>query len=196
MEPLDVADLVHQTLERYPVPSSIEVELDLPDRLPPAYADPRHVVQVLGNLVTNACQAMVEIKHRSTTLVKPNPRSTTLVEIKHRSTDQAGPNEGVPAQPHAGKLTLSARKQGDMIAIRVKDTGTGIPAENLSKVFEPLYTTKLKGIGLGLAVSQKLIEANGGSIEVQSEMGKGSIFTIYLPGVRPQERSNVGAESD
>ena len=68
-----------------------------------------------------------------------------------------------------------------MIAIAVQDTGVGIPPENMGKLFEPLFTTKTKGIGLGLAVSQKLTEANGGHIEAQSQPGKGSTFTVYLP---------------
>jgi signal transduction histidine kinase len=63
----------------------------------------------------------------------------------------------------------------------VKDTGTGITPENMQKLFEPLFTTKTKGIGLGLALSKKLVEDNGGRIEVESEPGKGSTFTIYLP---------------
>jgi signal transduction histidine kinase len=57
----------------------------------------------------------------------------------------------------------------------------GIPPENMKKIFEPLFTTKTKGIGLGLAVSRKLTEANGGRIEAGSEAGKGSTFTVYLP---------------
>ena len=68
-----------------------------------------------------------------------------------------------------------------MIKINIQDTGVGIPPENMKKLFEPLFTTKTKGIGLGLAVSQKLTEANRGRIEVQSEPGKGSIFTVFLP---------------
>ena len=68
-----------------------------------------------------------------------------------------------------------------MICISVQDTGTGIPPEHIEKLFEPLFTTKTKGIGLGLAVSKKLVEANDGRIEVQSEPGKGSTFTIYIP---------------
>ena len=59
-----------------------------------------------------------------------------------------------------------------MLAIAVKDTGTGITPENMEKLFEPLFTTKAKGIGLGLAVSKKLAEANGGRIEVESEPGR------------------------
>jgi signal transduction histidine kinase len=57
----------------------------------------------------------------------------------------------------------------------------GIPPENMGKLFEPLFTTKTKGIGLGLAVSKKLTEANGGCIEVNSEAGVGSTFTVWLP---------------
>ena len=68
-----------------------------------------------------------------------------------------------------------------MIVIAVHDTGMGIPPENLGKLFEPLFTTKTKGIGLGLAVSQVLIEANDGRIEARSMPGKGSTFLVYLP---------------
>jgi signal transduction histidine kinase len=68
-----------------------------------------------------------------------------------------------------------------MVAITVKDTGIGIPAKNISKLFEPLFSTKITGIGLGLPVSKKLAEANGGRIEVESEVGKGSTFTLILP---------------
>jgi signal transduction histidine kinase len=88
------------------------------------------------------------------------------------------------AMSNGGNLTISAAAQDDFIAISVKDTGVGIPPENMKKLFEPLFTTKAKSIGLGLALSQKLIDANGGKIEVESETGKGSTFTVYLP-VKP-----------
>jgi signal transduction histidine kinase len=85
------------------------------------------------------------------------------------------------AMPAGGELTLSAAQKGGEIVIAVKDSGVGIPPENMSKLFEPLFTTKAKGIGLGLAVCKNLIEANGGRIEVHSEPGKGSTFSVYLP---------------
>ncbi|PKN92394.1 MAG: hypothetical protein CVU44_14755 [Chloroflexi bacterium HGW-Chloroflexi-6] len=85
------------------------------------------------------------------------------------------------AMPQGGTLSLSAKKKGKMVTIAVADTGTGITPENMQKLFEPLFTTKPKGIGLGLAVSKKLIEANNGKIEVESEPGKGSTFIVILP---------------
>jgi signal transduction histidine kinase len=80
-----------------------------------------------------------------------------------------------------GTLAISGRLEKDLVAIAVKDTGTGITPGNMKKLFEPLFTTKPKGIGLGLAVSRKLVEANSGRIEAQSEAGQGSTFTLYLP---------------
>ena len=65
--------------------------------------------------------------------------------------------------------------------VAVKDSGEGISPDNMKKLFEPLFTTKPRGIGLGLAVSKKLVEANGGRIEVYSAPGQGSTFTVYLP---------------
>jgi PAS domain S-box-containing protein len=85
------------------------------------------------------------------------------------------------AMPQAGQLTISASLQGECVAIAITDTGTGIKPESMKKLFEPLYTTKAKGIGLGLPVCKKLTETNGGRIEVQSEPRKGSTFTIFLP---------------
>jgi signal transduction histidine kinase len=67
------------------------------------------------------------------------------------------------------------------VAVSFADTGVGIPEENLEKLFEPLFTTKAKGVGLGLALVKTLVEVNGGSIEVESEVGKGSTFTVRLP---------------
>jgi signal transduction histidine kinase len=63
----------------------------------------------------------------------------------------------------------------------------GISEENLGKIFEPLFTTRAKGIGLGLAVTKALVEGHEGTIEVQSELGKGSTFTVRLP-IRGKEK--------
>ena len=87
----------------------------------------------------------------------------------------------VQAMPDGGTLTITTKKKGQRASISVADTGTGIPPENISKLFEPLFTTKSRGVGLGLAIVKSVIEAHGGTITVKSEVGHGSKFCIVLP---------------
>ena len=86
----------------------------------------------------------------------------------------------IQAMPEGGRLTISSGRFDGEAWIAVADTGTGIDAATLEKIFQPLFTTKAKGIGLGLAVCESLVRANGGRISVKSEPGKGSTFTIHL----------------
>ncbi|MGQ9781994.1 MAG: PAS domain S-box protein [Nitrososphaeria archaeon] len=87
----------------------------------------------------------------------------------------------VQAMPDGGELEISSSISDDMVTINVRDTGIGIPKENIEKLFQPLFTTKSKGQGFGLAVCKRLVEAHGGTIYVVSELSKGSTFTIKLP---------------
>ena len=88
----------------------------------------------------------------------------------------------IQAMPDGGKLTIeSTLPEPDWVAISITDTGSGMPDEVLEKLFEPLFTTKAKGIGLGLVITKDIVEKHGGSVEVQSKVGKGSTFTIRLP---------------
>jgi len=88
----------------------------------------------------------------------------------------------IQAMPKGGQLTVKSEiPSPEWVAISFIDTGTGISEENMGKLFEPLFTTKAKGIGLGLPIAETLIKAHGGEIEMQSEVGKGSIFTVRLP---------------
>lgn len=88
----------------------------------------------------------------------------------------------VQAMPNGGVLTIMADRDPDsgMISIRVSDTGDGMLPDVMGKIFQPLFTTKAEGIGLGLTVCRNLIEANGGRINVESSPGKGSVFNISL----------------
>ena len=65
--------------------------------------------------------------------------------------------------------------------IHISDTGQGIPPDRLSRIFDPFYTTKEKGLGLGMAITHRIIEDHKGTIDVQSQVGLGTTFTIYLP---------------
>jgi PAS domain S-box-containing protein len=90
------------------------------------------------------------------------------------------------AMPNGGELTLATLYENDSVKIRIADTGVGIPAENLDLIFEAFFTTKsdVKGVGLGLSVCFGIIKEHGGEIQVQSELGVGTTFTISLP-VKP-----------
>ena len=85
------------------------------------------------------------------------------------------------AMPDGGTLTLIGRRDGAFVCLDVIDTGCGMSADVLAKVFRPFHTTKTNGNGLGLPTARKVVLAHGGTIDVQSEPGRGSKFTIRLP---------------
>jgi signal transduction histidine kinase len=87
----------------------------------------------------------------------------------------------VQAMPEGGNLTVTLEPDPSWVTIRVEDTGVGIAPEHLPKIFSPFFTTKETGNGLGLAEVHKVIQAHQGWIEVQSEVGKGTTFTIKIP---------------
>lgn len=95
----------------------------------------------------------------------------------------------VDAMPNGGKLTVTSEKVNDAVKIAFADTGVGISEENLKKLFGPLFTTKAKGMGLGLAVCKRIVEAHGGRISVESAVNKGTTFTITLP-IEPKPEAN------
>lgn len=87
----------------------------------------------------------------------------------------------VQAMPNGGKLNIAAYCQNNHAFVSVEDTGEGIPEEAKNKLFTPLFTTKSKGQGFGLAVVKRLVEAQGGKIGYESKLGKGTIFTVQMP---------------
>jgi PAS domain S-box-containing protein len=95
------------------------------------------------------------------------------------------------AMPNGGTITLNCEQKNGNVEISFVDTGSGIPEELLPKIFSPLFTTKAKGMGFGLAICKRIIEAHRGKITVESNSGKGTTFTITLP-VEP--KLEVGGE--
>lgn len=87
----------------------------------------------------------------------------------------------VESMNRGGKLTIETLKESDYVKINIMDTGEGMTAEILQNIFVPFFTTKVDGTGVGLAVSQKIIDDHGGHIEVKSELQSGTTFSIYLP---------------
>jgi signal transduction histidine kinase len=84
------------------------------------------------------------------------------------------------AMPQGGRLAIAARAEDSRLDISVADTGSGIEAAELARIMEPLYSTKARGLGLGLAIARSIVEKNQGIIQVASERGRGSVFTIRL----------------
>jgi signal transduction histidine kinase len=139
---MNVNDTVREYLAGKPPPANVTPVVTLAADLPAVLADAGQIELVLGNLVTNAVQAMV----------------------------------------NGGTLTVETAVAGGKVCISVADTGVGISEDYLVKIFEPLFTTKAKGIGLGLSVAHRLAVANGATITAESALGRGSVFTICFTG--------------
>jgi two-component system NtrC family sensor kinase len=94
------------------------------------------------------------------------------------------------AMPEGGVLSVGTSGNGDTVRVQIADTGAGIKAEHLDKIFDTFFTTKTdsaKGVGLGLSVCYGFIKDHGGNIKVESQVGKGTTFTILLPTTHQSE---------
>jgi PAS domain S-box-containing protein len=155
-----VKDLITESVSFYLRGSNVMPVFDLPDDLLPVEIDPEQISQVVQNLVINADHAMPE---------------GGKVEIRARNV----------STPIKEAVWL---EDGEYVAISFADQGTGIPEEYISKIFDPYFTTKQKGSGLGLATAYSIIKRHKGHIEVASSAGKGTHFSIYLPAAKPKEK--------
>jgi signal transduction histidine kinase len=150
--PVDLGELV-ETLVKGTVPPQIAVRIECAPDLPMVNAHYEPLRRALHNLVLNACDAC-----------EPT---------------------GVVAGARRGEITISLRALANgaapAVEVAIRDTGAGIPPEQLDRIFEPYFTTKAKGTGLGLALVRQTIHDHGGSISVASEPGRGTTFTVTLP---------------
>ena len=133
--------------------SQVKSALSFPDHLWPVEADPGQISQVFQNLLINAIQAM--------------PTGGTLTVRGENLVVQAGSD--LPLAP------------GKYVKISVEDQGGGMPADYLTKIFAPYFTTKQKGSGLGLATAYSIVKNHQGHIAVASKLGAGTVFQVYLP---------------
>jgi two-component system, NtrC family, sensor histidine kinase HydH len=85
------------------------------------------------------------------------------------------------AMPQGGEITIQAAQEADQVCLSLIDTGKGMTPEVLGRIFKPFFSTKPGGTGLGLATTRKIIRAHGGTLDAQSEVGRGTKFTIRLP---------------
>lgn len=148
-----IAELLEDTAEFALSGSNVMAEFSIPDNLWQAKIDPGQVSQVIQNMIMNAEQAMPEGG-----VISISAGNETATE----------------------KIRLPIEK-GKYIKISLKDSGLGIPPDHLDKIFDPFFSTKQKGSGLGLSTAYSIIKNHNGLITVESELGKGAAFYIYLP---------------
>ena len=96
------------------------------------------------------------------------------------------------AMPTGGILTITTRLEGNFVLLKVEDTGSGIDSEKLAKIFEPYFTTKATGTGLGLTTVYKVMKEHGGDIHVTSQLGMGTAFTLEFPVPTSQRQALEG----
>ena len=152
LEVTTVSEMVEECAQFILRGSKVKCSIEKDDGLWPVDADKGQISQVINNLIINANQAMPEGG-----------------EIRIRMSNL-----------HVRHAEIPALKLGDYICIEVRDEGNGISPQNLKKIFDPYFTTKKKGNGLGLASSYSIITSHKGTITVDSSIGQGSIFRVYL----------------
>jgi signal transduction histidine kinase len=140
-EETNIEQMIQELLTKKGVPENIQTEAQIESQARIIRADSAYMKRILGNLISNAVQAM----------------------------------------PDGGKLKVQAHRETGAVVITVKDTGVGISEDAKDKLFTPLFTTKSKGQGFGLAVVKRLTEALGGTVTFESQQDKGTAFTIRLP---------------
>jgi len=168
----DINQIIEDTVrivERPAHLSNIAINTELDRTLPPVWIDADQIKQVIMNMLVNAQQAVEE-------------KGSITIGTRRASKWQA---TAQPAQPTP------------MVEIFIADTGCGIPEQNLRRIFDPFFTSKAvgKGTGLGLSVSHGIVEAHGGRIEVQSKVGEGSTFSVFLPLAPAVETANQPSRS-
>ena len=170
IQPMDVAKLISKvrSLVTMSISNKIILQIKLAPNLPTVPADENQIYQILMNLCMNATDAM------------PYGGALT-VEAYPVYLDENDAKRNIDAIP------------GNYMVLKVQDTGIGIPLEIKKRIFEPFYSTKGdRGTGLGLSISYGIVKAHNGFMEVESELGKGSVFKIFLPILPRPDQLQIG----
>ena len=149
-------------LEREAAPSGVKIFTQFDPSLPVVSGDEAQLAQVFRNLIKNGLQALVGCRGGMLTISTRMATDFHLVRLK----EQAG---------------RKAARRGRFLSIDFADNGPGIAPERLPQLFTPFFTSKSRGTGLGLAVSQRIVAQHGGTIRVESTPGQGALFHVYLP---------------
>jgi PAS domain S-box-containing protein len=158
-------------LVRTSVPRNVELELRLSPGLPPVEADATQLQQLIMNLVINGAEAVGDA----------TGKVLVTVEAIHLSENDFGNSIG-----HVAGLNVDL-SSGEYVSLVVQDSGCGMDEETLQRIFDPFYTTKFTGRGLGLAAAMGIVRTHNGALRVESAVGTGSKFQVLLPVSRTTE---------
>jgi len=174
--PVDLGELL-DALVKGTVPPAIAVRIERPPDLPLVSGHYEPLRRAFHNLILNACDALE---------AGAGPRGQQETDPPRPAGRTPHPDAASPAAvPGEIAIVLRAVANGTAgaaaVEVVVKDSGVGMPAEQLNRIFEPYFTTKTKGTGLGLALVRQTIHDHGGTIRVASEPGRGTAFTVTIP---------------
>jgi two-component system, NtrC family, sensor histidine kinase AtoS len=141
---------------------------------------PVNLKELIETSVATVMQA-TDADHRVATMIALDPGTVRIDEGLMRQALTNLIQNAVEAMTEGGTLSVSGSARQNEFIVAIKDTGSGIPQDRIKKIFLPFFTTKDKGVGMGLALAHKIISTHGGRIEVESTEGKGSTFTVTLP---------------
>ena len=165
---ISISKLIKDTVNFTIRGTNVTCKFEIPDNLYNIDGDDVQITQVISNIIINADQAMLK---------------GGTIRVRCENVTISSENENT---------TLPENK--NFIRISIEDHGTGMPKEQISLIFDPFFTTKEKGSGLGLATAYSIIKKHGGKITVESEVGTGSTFYIYLPAA--QKKVSPKADMD
>jgi PAS domain S-box-containing protein len=155
------------------IPRKVELRLDLADDLPLIEADAGQLQQVLINLVANGAEAIREGAGRVDIVTRAEQVDATYIKM----------------------LTTHGNiSPGLYVVLEIRDTGCGIDQRTIDRIFDPFYTTKFVGRGLGLSAVQGIVRGHNGAIRVESELGAGTIFRVLLPAVSAAVSASAAAD--
>jgi C4-dicarboxylate-specific signal transduction histidine kinase len=180
-EPLEINDVIQEVLaltqnelQRH----HISVRIQFANDSPSVTADKIQLQQVLLNLVVNAIQAM--------SAMSDGPRELQLASQTIAEIDSQGANESGPRPPAVGP-------QPAQVSVTIKDSGPGLEPEHLNHLFDPFFSTKPHGLGIGLTITRSIVEAHGGRVSAKANMPRGAVFEFTLPvnaaGVQPSNQA-------
>ncbi len=172
---LNIYDILQETLQliRASIPTTIEIVTNINKNCGYAIGDSTQIHQVIMNLCTNASHAMDE----------KGGVMTVSLDVEHLAKSDLDARSIV-----SYGININSVKPGNYIVISVSDTGSGIAPEHIERIFDPYFTTKPpgKGAGMGLAVTQGIVQKRGGMITVESKKGEGTTFKVWLPQINEQ----------